>query len=101
MEKNKNEMLNLLNFIKYPLLTEKSINLYGNRQYTFIIDKILTKTTLKVIIEKIFNVTVTGISTSNLSKKLKRVGKSIGRKSLYKKAIITLKEGDKIAELFN
>ena len=42
-----NNMLNLgdlLNLIKYPSLTEKSINLYGDRQYTFIDDRVLTKT---------------------------------------------------------
>ena len=51
-------MLNLgdlLNLIKYPSLTEKSINLYGDRQYTFIVDRSLTKTQLKYIIEKIFS----------------------------------------------
>jgi tRNA A37 threonylcarbamoyladenosine synthetase subunit TsaC/SUA5/YrdC len=44
----------LLNLVKYPSLTEKSINLYGDRQYTFIVDRSLTKTQIKYIIEKIF-----------------------------------------------
>jgi hypothetical protein len=34
----------LLNLVKYPSLTEKSINLYGDRQYTFIVDRSLTNT---------------------------------------------------------
>jgi large subunit ribosomal protein L23 len=91
----------LLNLIKYPLLTEKSINLYGMRQYTFIVDKSLTKTQIKYIIEKIFNVTITDVSTTILPIKTRRVGKYIGKRSRYKKAYIKLKEGDSITDLFN
>ena len=91
----------LLNLIKYPLLTEKSINLYGMRQYTFIVDKSLTKTQIKYIIEKIFNVTITDVSTTMLPLKTRRVGKYIGKRSRYKKAYIKLKEGDSITDLFN
>jgi large subunit ribosomal protein L23 len=101
MEKNKNNIATLLNYIKYPSLTEKSIGLYGNRQYTFLVDRILTKVQIKLIIENVFNVTVTDISTCILPPKTKRVGKSIGKKSTYKKAFIKLKEGDTITELFN
>ena len=59
-------MLNLgdlLNLIKYPSLTEKSINLYGDRQYTFIVDRVLTKTQIKYIIEKIFKVEISQVNT--------------------------------------
>ena len=97
-------MLNLgdlLNLIKYPSLTEKSINLYGDRQYTFIVDRSLTKTQLKYIIEKIFNVTITQVNTCILPSKNRRVGKFIGKRPLYKKAYVKLKEGDTITELFN
>ena len=55
----KNQTLNLgqlLSLVKYPSLTEKSINLYGNRQYTFVVDRTLTKTQIKYLIEKIFNI---------------------------------------------
>lgn len=101
MEKNKNNIVTLVNLIKCPSLTEKSINLYGNRQYTFLVDRYLTKIQIKLVIENLFNVTVTGISTCILPPKKKRVGKSIGKKSTYKKAFIKLKEGDTITELFN
>ena len=96
-----NDLVNLLNLVKYPSLTEKSINLYGDRQYTFIVDKSLTKTTIKFIIEKIFNVTVIKVNSCNLPIKKRRVGKFIGKRSLYKKAFVCLKEGDTISELFN
>ena len=95
------DLVNLLNLVKYPSLTEKSINLYGDRQYTFIVDKALTKTEIKFVIEKIFNVTVTKVNSCNLPVKKRRVGKFTGKRSLYKKAYISLQEGNTISELFN
>jgi len=97
-------MLNLgdlLNLVKYPSLTEKSINLYGDRQYTFVVDRSLTKIQIKYIIEKIFNVNIIQVNTSNLPVKTKRVGKFVGKKASYKKAYVKLKEGETITELFN
>jgi large subunit ribosomal protein L23 len=101
METNQNNIFKFLSHIKYPSLTEKSINLYGNRQYTFIVDRVLTKSDIKQIIEKIFTVTVIGVSTCMLPPKTKRVGKFIGKKTSYKKTFVTLKKGDTITELFN
>jgi len=97
-------MLNLgdlLNLIKYPSLTEKSINLYGDRQYTFIVDRVLTKTQIKYIIEKIFKVEISQVNTCVLPTKTRRVGKFTGKRSRYKKAYVKLKEGNNITELFN
>jgi large subunit ribosomal protein L23 len=97
-------MLNLgdlLNLIKYPSLTEKSINLYGDRQYTFIVDRSLTKIEIKYVIEKIFNVTIIGVNTCILPQKTRRVGRFIGNRSRYKKAYVKLKKGETIADLFN
>ena len=91
----------LLQLIKYPCLTEKAINLYNERQYTFIVDRSATKTKIKYIIENIFNVKVTDISSLMIPPKTKRVGKFIGKRSKYKKMIVKLREGDKITELFN
>ena len=81
-----NDLVNLLNYIKYPSITEKSVRLYGNRQYTFIVDKSLTKLQIKFVIEKIFNVNVTKVNTCILPTKKRRVGKFVGKRSLYKKA---------------
>lgn len=91
----------LLGLIKYPSLTEKAINLYGERQYTFIVDKSLTKPEIKYVIEKIFSVKITNISTCTLPSKKKRLGKSLGYKSKYKKTYVKLQEGDSITDLFN
>ena len=101
MENSTRKISDLLALIKYPSLTEKSINLYNERQYTFIVDRSLTKTEIKFVIEKVFNVKITDISTCILPEKKKRVGKFIGTKAVYKKAYVKLKEGDKITDLFN
>ena len=101
MEKIKNNLGDLLKLIKYPSLTEKSINLYGERQYTFIVDRSLTKIQIKFILENIFNVKIIQINTAILPVKKRRVGKFIGNRSIYKKAFVKLKEGDTINDLFN
>ena len=101
MEKIKNNLGDLLNLIKYPSLTEKSINLYSDRQYTFVVDRNMTKTEIKYVIENIFKVTITDVSTCILPTKTRRVGKFSGKRSHYKKAYVKLKEGDTITELFN
>ncbi len=94
-----NNFGNLLNLIKYPLSTEKAINLYNNRQYTFIVARELTKVQIKYILEKIFEVKITDINTCILPVKNRRVGRFIGKKATYKKVYITLKEGNTIADL--
>jgi len=101
MEKHTRNLGDLLSLIKYPSLTEKSINLYGERQYTFIVDKSLTKIEIKYVLEKLFNVTITNVKTCMLPSKTRRVGKFIGKVSLYKKTYVKLKEGDSITDLFN
>ena len=101
MEKHTRNLGDLLSLIKSPSLTEKSMNLYGERQYTFIVDKSLTKTEIKYVLEKIFNVTITTVRTCMLPSKSRRVGRFIGKTSLYKKTYIKLKKGDSIADLFN
>ena len=94
-----NPMEYILN--KYPSLTEKSINLYSDRQYTFIVDRSLTKTQIKFVIENIFNVNIINVSTAMLPPKTRRVGKFRGKRTQYKKVFVKLKVGDTITELFN
>ena len=101
MENNMLNLGDLLNLIKYPSLTEKSINLYGDRQYTFIVDRVLTKTQIKYIIEKIFKVEISQVNTCILPTKTRKVGRFVGKRSRYKKAYVKLKEGNNITELFN
>ena len=82
--------------IKYPLITDKATRLLENNQYTFIVDSSSNKTAIKMAIESLFNVEVIKITTSNLPKKKKRIGKYIGWKPQYKKAIVTLSENNTI-----
>jgi large subunit ribosomal protein L23 len=99
---NKNLNLGkLLNLIKYPLITEKTVNLYKNQQYTFIVDRKLTKTEIKFIIEKIFSVSVKKINTSLIPSKKRRIGKFTGENPQYKKTYIKLKKGYDIPNIFN
>lgn len=101
MEKLTSNIGDLLKLVKYPSLTEKSINLYGIQQYTFVVDRSLSKLQIKYIIEKIFSITVISVNTATLPTKMRRVGKFIGKRPKYKKAYVKLKEGDKITDLFN
>ena len=87
------------NIIKYPLITDKSTRLLENNQYSFIVDRYSNKVTIKDTIEYLFNVKVIKVNTSRLPRKKKRVGKYIGWKPQYKKAIVSLAEGD-IINLF-
>ena len=82
--------------IKYPIITDKATRLLENNQYSFIVDRYSDKITIKAAIEYLFNVKVTKVNTCHLPKKKKRVGKYLGWKSHYKKAIVTLSEGDTI-----
>ena len=85
--------------IKYPLITDKATRLLENNQYSFIVDRYSNKITIKAAIEDLFNVKVIKINTCRLPRKKKRIGKYIGWKPQYKKAIVTLSEGD-IINLF-
>ena len=82
--------------IKYPIITDKATRLLENNQYTFVVNPSSDKITIKAAIEYLFNVKVIKINTCHLPKKKRRVGKYLGWKSHYKKAIVTLAEGDTI-----
>ena len=82
--------------IKYPLITDKSTRILETNQYSFIVDRYSNKLTIKTAIEYLFNVKVVKVNTCRLPRKKKRVGKYIGWKPQYKKAIVSLAEGDVI-----
>jgi large subunit ribosomal protein L23 len=79
-----------------PVVTEKSMNLLADNKYTFIVDKKSNKTEIKNAIEDIFKVRVEKVYTMNVKGKPKRMGKHVGRTSDRKKAIVSLKDGQKI-----
>lgn len=83
-----------------PILSEKSYDGIANKRYTFKVAKSATKTQIKAAIEQIFQVKVDKVNTSNYDGKLKRMGRNEGRRSAFKKAIVTLTDDSKAIEFF-
>lgn len=79
-----------IDLIKYPLLTEKTIKLIEQNQYSFAVDAQATKPSIKSAVENLFDVKVRAVNTSLYPVRKRRVGKYIGKKSQYKRAIVTL-----------
>ena len=93
-------MPTLTRTIVTPIVTEQTSAAYQDRgEYTFRVNPKATKTQIRLAVEELFNVTVTGVWTSNQRGKNRRVGQMVGRRPHWKKAIVTLKEGDSI-EIF-
>lgn len=92
--------MNVNHVIKGPLITEKLDKAREKqRQYSFIVDKKATKHEVANAVASLFKVTVEDVRTAIMRGKIKRIGKNMGQRSNFKKAFVTLKEGDKI-ELF-
>jgi len=87
----------VLSLVKYPILTEKTIRLIEQNQYSFAIDPRATKVELKQAIENLFDVKVISVNTSLLPLRKRRVGKFIGKKARYKRAIVKLAPEDSIS----
>ena len=96
MANSSNSTISNRQIIKYPIITDKATRLLENNQYSFIVDRYSDKITIKSAIEYLFNVKVIKVNSCRLPRKQKRVGKYIGWKSQYKKAIVSLAEGDTI-----
>ena len=79
-----------ISMVKYPILTEKTIQLLQSNQYSFAVDKRATKVSIKAAIEELFDVKVVSVNTSLRPLKRRRVGKFIGQKARHKRAIVTL-----------
>ena len=93
---NKSSTVSSTNIIKYPLITDKATRLLENNQYSFLVDRDADKIKIKTAIEYLFTVKVVKVNTCRLPRKQKRVGKYMGWKPQYKKAIVSLAEGDVI-----
>ncbi|MEB3343580.1 50S ribosomal protein L23 [Okeania sp.] len=89
----------LVDIIKNPVITEKATMLMELNQYTFDVDPRATKPMIKEVIEQVFEVKVIGINTLNLPRKKRRVGKFMGFKPRYKRAIVTLEDGEPIRKV--
>jgi len=83
--------------IRRPLITEKSTQQKeAGRQYAFEVNKDANKIEIQSAVERLFKVKVTQVRTCNVLGKMKRLGRKYGKRPDWKKAIVTLKEGDRI-----
>ena len=84
-----------------PVITEKSMNLMGERKYTFLVHPDANKTQIREAVEKLFEGTkVAKVNTLNAPGKKRRRGYIVGRTAAIKKAIVTLTEDSKDIEFF-
>jgi len=84
-----------------PLVTEKTTNLKERtRTLCFRVHADANKIEIKRAVETIFKVKVEGVRTANMAGKMKRRGRSQGYQSRWKKAYVTLREGEKMIEYF-
>jgi len=89
-------MKNPRDIIKKPVISEKSMGLVEENKYTFIVDMGSNKIEIRQAVEELFNVKVNKVRTMRVKGKLKRVRNRWGKTPDRKKAIVTLKEGQKI-----
>lgn len=94
--------MNSHDIIIRPVLSEKSFSGVENKKYTFIVHPDANKVEIKKAVEEIFpGVTVAKVNTVNMQGKLKRQGRTQGRRPSYKKAIVQLTYGSKAIEYFD
>lgn len=79
-----------------PVLTEKSNEMREQRKYVFRVDSRSTKIEIKEAVRRLFNVKVIGCAVSNVGGKMRRVRYRSGRTSGWKKAVVTLADGEAI-----
>jgi large subunit ribosomal protein L23 len=82
--------------LKRPVISEKSVGLVEENKYSFWVDPAANKIEIKAAVEKMFKVKVVDVRTMNVEGKMKRVGKYTGKTADRKKAIVTLKAGERI-----
>lgn len=79
-----------------PVVSEKSYGLLDANKYTFIVHPDANKTEIKIAVEKVFNVKVTGVNTLNREGKRRRTRFGIGKRPNTKRAIVSVAEGQRI-----
>jgi len=91
--------MDIYQIIKRPLVTEKTTLAKEANKYHFEVDRRANKIEIGQAVEKLFKVKVLNVRTMNIAGKKKRVGRVLGRKRDWKKAIVTLAPGSSI-EIF-
>lgn len=90
------DVRSLPDMVRRPIVTEKATRLLEDNKYTFEVSPKATKPEIKAAIESLFDVTVVRVNTAQLPRKKRRVGRFMGYRSQYKRAIVTLAPGDSI-----
>ncbi len=94
-------MKNLYDVIRRPLITEKSTNLKETqRTLVFEVHRDATKPEIKKAVELLFDTKVATVRVANMHGKVKRQGRSAGRRPDWKKAFVVLKPDQKMVEFF-
>ena len=93
--------IDVYDVIKRPLITEQGMHLVQTQNtYPFAVDPRANKIQIRAAVERLFNVEVAAVRTSNYKGKTRRRGRRVGRKPDWKKAYVKLKEGEKMIEFF-
>ena len=93
-------MHNIHDVLIKPLVTEKSMLLMEDNKYCFMVDKKANKVEIRNAVESLFKVKVLDVTTRIIKGKIKRMGRTQGKRPDTKRAIVTLAAGDKI-EIFS
>ncbi len=88
--------MNLYQVLQKPLVTEKGTILQQGGQYAFVVADKANKWEIKRAVEMAFNVDVVNVNVMNMHGKQRRMGRNIVQEPSWKKAIVTLKEGQSI-----
>lgn len=91
--------LNTYEVLRRPIVTEKSTEQIASGKYTFEVASTANKIQIEQAVEQIFKVDVVDVNIIKVHGKMRRVGKHRGLTSPWKKAVVTLREGQRI-ELF-
>jgi len=89
--------MSLYNLLREPYFTEKtSFQKEGSNQCVFLVEPTANKIQIRESVEKAFKVKVLKVRTVNVTGKKKRLGRFVGKRSDWKKAMVTLRKGDTI-----
>lgn len=83
-----------------PIITEKSMTGTNSGRYTFAVAKAATKQEIAQAVAESFKVDVIAVNTLTMKGKVRKVGKRVGKQSDWKKAVVTLAEGQRIERYF-
>lgn len=91
------QQIKLANILSAPIVSEKSANVAdSSNQFVFKVAKTATKLQIKNSVELMFNVKVESVRVLNVKGKIKRFGRTLGKRSDWKKAYVKLQSGHSI-----